>query len=69
MAAAPPERYPDVTSLAADVAAFRAGEPVLAAQEAWYERLWRVATKYRAAILLVAAYLVMRAAIAFFLRR
>jgi len=60
MAANPADRYADVTSLARDVAAFRAGEPVAAYQESIWERTVRVAMRYRTPILLVVAYLMMR---------
>jgi eukaryotic-like serine/threonine-protein kinase len=69
MAASPGARYDSVTRLSADIAAFRAGDPVQACPESWYERAWRVAGKYRAPILLVAAYLVMRTLIAVVLGR
>ena len=60
MAANPADRYADVTSLARDVAAFRAGESVAAYQENIWERTRRVAMRYRTPILLVVAYLMMR---------
>jgi len=60
MAANPADRYVDVTSLARDVAAFRAGEPVAAYQENLWERTRRVVIRYRTPILLVVAYLMMR---------
>jgi serine/threonine protein kinase len=69
LATDPAGRYPTAEALAADVARFRAGEPVDAYRESWVERGVRVATRYRAAILLVVAYLVMRALIAFLVRR
>jgi serine/threonine protein kinase len=69
MAVEPADRYPTAAALAADVGRFRAGEPVDAYRESWIERLARVSRKYQVAILLVGAYLVMRALIAFFVRR
>jgi eukaryotic-like serine/threonine-protein kinase len=69
MAAAPADRYPSAGALAADVARFRAGDPVDAYRESWIERAGRLGRRYQAAILLVAAYLVMRALIALFVRR
>ena len=60
MAANPRDRYPDVTSLARDVAAFRAGDPVTAYRENLFERARRFTVRYSTPILLVLAYLVMR---------
>jgi serine/threonine protein kinase len=60
MASNPADRYADVTSLARDVAAFRAGESVGAYEENIWERTRRVAIRYRTPILLVGAYLMMR---------
>jgi serine/threonine-protein kinase len=60
MAADPAARYPDVTTLARDVAAFRAGEPVSAYRENPFERVRRFAVRYSTPILLVLAYLLMR---------
>jgi eukaryotic-like serine/threonine-protein kinase len=60
MTANPADRYADVTSLARDVAAFRAGESVGAYEENIWERTRRVAIRYRTPILLVGAYLMMR---------
>ena len=58
------DRYPDVTSLAADVRRYRAGLAVAAHRETVVERTLRFARKYRTAILLIAAYLVMRTIVA-----
>jgi serine/threonine protein kinase len=69
LAAEPADRYPSAAALAADVARFRAGDPVEAYRETWLERAMRLARRYQAAILLVAAYLLMRALIAVFVRR
>jgi hypothetical protein len=69
MAADPADRYPTAAALAADVARFRAGEPVDAYRENFFERAGRLGKRYQAAILLVAAYLLMRALIAIFVRR
>jgi serine/threonine-protein kinase len=55
-------RYPDVLSLARDVAAFRSGEPVSAYRENLLERSRRVFVRYSTPILLVLAYLIMRVA-------
>jgi eukaryotic-like serine/threonine-protein kinase len=56
----PAHRYPDVMSLARDVGAFSAGEPVTAYRENLLERGRRLARRYRTPILLVLAYLLMR---------
>jgi eukaryotic-like serine/threonine-protein kinase len=53
-------RYADATSLARDVAAFRAGEPVSAYRENLLERARRFGSRHSTAIMLVLAYLVMR---------
>ena len=60
MADDPAARYGDVLSLARDVTAFAAGEPVTAYRENLLERARRVAIRYRTPILLVVAYLLMR---------
>jgi len=60
MAVDPANRYADVTSLARDVAAFRAGDPVTAYRENIFERLRRLAIRHSTPILLVLAYLLMR---------
>lgn len=60
MAADPGNRYADVTALARDVAAFRAGDPVLAYRENLFERARRLAVRHSTPILLVLAYLLMR---------
>jgi serine/threonine protein kinase len=57
-------RYASVELLAADLNRFRAGEPVSVLRERVVDRLVRVAIKYRVPIALVAAYLVMRIALA-----
>ena len=66
---APEDRYPDATALVADLGRYRAGMPVEAHPESALERTWRWLEKYRTFILLVLAYLIMRAAFAFFSRR
>jgi serine/threonine-protein kinase len=60
MAPEPRERYPDVTALARDVAAFRAGDRVSAYAENVLERARRLAIRHSTPILLVLAYLLMR---------
>ena len=69
MTADPANRYQDVRSLAKDVAAFRAGDPVSAYRENVLERVQRVLSRYRTPILLVLAYLVMRTALLLFFGR
>ena len=64
MAHDPAARYRDVLSLAQDVRRYRAGLSVAAHPETLLERTLRVARTYRTAILLVLAYLVMRAVVA-----
>ena len=63
MAADPAARYGDLTTLARDVAAFRAGERVSAYRENVFEQTQRLISRYRTPILLVLAYLVMRIAL------
>jgi serine/threonine protein kinase len=60
----PTGRYPHAGALAEDVARFRAGHAVSAYPETVLDRLGRIAGTYRTAILLVVAYLVMRAIVA-----
>ena len=66
MAPAPSDRYGSAAELAADVARYRAGQAVEAHRESWIERAARFGRTYRAAILLVLAYIVMRAIVAYF---
>lgn len=66
LAASPEDRYQSVVALAGDVARFRAGQAVHAHAETPVERVMRFARTYRAAILLVLAYLVMRTLVALF---
>lgn len=61
LAEAPAGRYPDAGALVDDLARYRAGGPVHAHPESALERALRFADRYRAFILLVAAYLIMRA--------
>ncbi len=65
----PSRRYPEVSALAADVASFRAGLPVSAYRENLLERVARWTRRYQVPILLVVAYLVMRAVVALWIRR
>jgi serine/threonine protein kinase len=69
MAADPAARYRDTTTLAGDLAAFRAGERVSAYRENLFEQTQRLVSRYRTPILLVLAYLVMRIALVFISRR
>jgi serine/threonine-protein kinase len=61
---APEDRYPNAAALAADLGRYRAGLPVEAHPESPIERAWRWLEKYRTFVLLVLAYLIMRAAFA-----
>jgi serine/threonine protein kinase len=54
-------RYPSVALLARDVARYLTGLPVSAHRETVLERATRLAVKYKTPILLVLAYLLMRA--------
>lgn len=63
---APAARYESVTALADDVARYRAGEATHAHQETVFEKALRLGRTYRAAILLVLGYIIMRAAVALF---
>ncbi|MBI3844808.1 MAG: serine/threonine protein kinase [Planctomycetes bacterium] len=65
----PGDRYASVDVLRADVGRFLAGEPVSAFPESILVRTRRLARKYRTAILLVIAYLVVRALLLAFLGR
>jgi serine/threonine protein kinase len=60
----PDDRYGDALALAADIDRFLAGDPVSANRESPLERLARFSRKHRVAIVLVVAYLVLRATIA-----
>lgn len=55
------ERYSDAAAFAEDLRRFQDGEPVRAYREGPFERLERVGFKYRTPILLVLAYLLLRA--------
>jgi serine/threonine protein kinase len=69
LAAAPAARYASAAELADDIARYRAGQPVRAYHETIFDRIERLFAIYRTPILLVLAYLVMRAAIALFAAR
>jgi serine/threonine protein kinase len=64
LATSPSGRYRSVAALAEDVARFRAGQAVDAHAETLVERTMRFGRTYRAAILLVVAYIVMRTLVA-----
>ena len=64
MAESPEARYSTVDALSADVAAWRAGDAVSAHRETLIERTARFTRVYRTPILLVLAYMAMRALIA-----
>jgi serine/threonine-protein kinase len=64
LAADPGARYPTVEALSDDVARYRSGDAVRAHRETPWERLARFGRSYRTAILLVLAYIVMRALVA-----
>lgn len=64
LATSPSGRYRSVAALAEDVAHFRAGQAVAAHAETVVERTMRFGRTYRAAILLVLAYIVMRTLVA-----
>jgi eukaryotic-like serine/threonine-protein kinase len=67
MASAPDDRYADAAALGDDVARFGAGLPVTAHRETVLERAVRFASTYRTPILLVLAYLLMRALVALYI--
>lgn len=64
----PSDRYADASGLAADLARYRAREAVAAHPETLLDRLGRALETYKAAVWLVAAYLVMRTLFAFWAR-
>lgn len=68
-ALAPTDRYLTVQDLALDVSRYLDGLAVVAHRESLLEKLARFYRRYRFFILLIAAYLVMRVAILFFLHR
>jgi serine/threonine protein kinase len=69
LSADPEHRYAAAAELAAEVVRFLDGQAVLAYREGLLERLGRWAWWYRTPILLVAAYLLMRALLAVWPRR
>ena len=69
LADAPAGRYADAGALVEDLQRYRAGVAVHAHPESVFERAGRFASRYRTFILLVAAYLIMRAVFAWLQRR
>jgi serine/threonine protein kinase len=68
-AAAPADRYPNVSEMALDVSRYLDGLPVGAHRENIFERAVRFYRRYRFFILLIAAYLAMRVLILLFMHR
>ena len=66
MSESPSDRYSSTSSLAADVACFRDRQAVSVHAEGLLERTGRLIRTYQTPILLILAYIVMRALIAFF---
>jgi eukaryotic-like serine/threonine-protein kinase len=60
MAPDPAARYPSVQDLSSDITKYLEGLPVTAYREGVFERALRLFTRHRVAIVLVAAYLLMR---------
>jgi eukaryotic-like serine/threonine-protein kinase len=69
MAGAPEARYASAEELSVEVARYLDGERVLAHSETAVERAGRFFARYKTAILLVAAYLVVRGAMIWLFRR
>jgi len=69
LSADPGQRYASAAGLAADVTRFLNGQAVAAHREGLPERLVRWAWWYRAPILIIVAYLLMRGLLAFWQRR
>ena len=65
MSELPADRYPDVESLATDVAHHLAGEAVTALPEGPWDRMARLARRHRVALALLLAYAAVRAALLF----
>jgi hypothetical protein len=62
-------RYASVSDLASDIARYLDGSPVSAYPESVFQKAGRWATRYRVAIGLVLAYLIVRALLLLWLRR
>jgi len=69
MATDPRDRYPRVEELAADLSRYLAGSAVSAHRESLLDRAGRFARRHRVAILLVLAYVLMRALLVLILGR
>jgi serine/threonine protein kinase len=66
-APSPAERYESAGALGDDIARYRAGLPVAAYRETLVERTLQWAWTYRTPLLLIAAYLLMRTLVAFYM--
>jgi serine/threonine protein kinase len=64
LASLPADRYADASGVAADLARYRAGGAVEALPETFIDRATRLASRHLTIIVLVGAYLVMRALVA-----
>jgi serine/threonine protein kinase len=69
IAADPNARYQSAGEMTADIARYLSGAPVLAYPEGLLERAGRIYARHRIAIILVAAYLLMRVLFILFARR
>jgi serine/threonine protein kinase len=65
LASAPADRYPDAAGVVADLARYRAGAAVDAMPETILDRAARFGSRHLALILLLGAYVLMRAVVAF----
>jgi serine/threonine protein kinase len=65
LAADPADRYADATGLALDIARYRADLAVSAMPETVFDRIGRFVVAHQAILLLIAAYLLMRAAVGY----
>ena len=66
---APADRYPSVGALLHDLAAYRAGAPMTAYRESRLERAHQWMRRHQLMLWLIAAYIAMRAALIWYLRR
>jgi serine/threonine protein kinase len=69
MSPAPTKRYPDVSTLAADINKFLDGSPVTAYRENVLEKLSRWFTRNQVLVWLIVAYLIMRAIVLIYFGR
>lgn len=69
MSSDPGARYPGASEMAADIARYLDGLPVLAYPEGLFHKAGRLVSKHRTAVILVAAYLLMRVALIFWMGR